>query len=563
MHMFQLSATSSVTAQDNPVDFLIITALPEERDAVLALLVPVRKVQHEGAPTYYRATIPAYAQNSEYEIAVTMLNDMGNVEAAQHTTRALQDLAPDYVLMVGIAGGIRGKVKLGDVIIARHVLYYEPARVTPNGLDLRPISYPADPLLLDRSQNYTDLSWRDLIQTSRPSRRGRGAAVDEQSAVVVGLIATGEKVVADRAFVGQMRRLHSKLVGVEMEAFGVAVAAANNRDRPRFLAIRGVCDYADPSKNDRWHRYAAESAAAFTIGFLRSGPVPPRAARVARLTQAATLIAIRHQSMEQIPEKAIISSLPPEQADYHIVELVVDQCDLYRNGRLTDPLEAARRQANLEDRLTMLLASHPNAHVAYYGIAHIPLLCLAGYSLSNRRAVSLFDFNRRARTWNQLQLGGESPPLLLSGLPARVKRAQGDVVIRMSLSYRVTPDVVAAIVPAPIASLHLGLEQPTLDIVTSEHQVREYGQAFRQMMDHVHELLPNATGIHLFYAGPPAVAFYCGQQVSKTIHPRIVVYNYVAKDVPNYSWGLDITRSIDAADFIVRLGGQEEPRSDV
>jgi hypothetical protein len=267
--------------------------------------------------------------------------------------------------------------------------------------------------------------------------------------------------------------------------------------------------------------------------------------------------------MEQIPEKAIISSLAPEQADYHVVELAVDQCDLYRNGRLTDPLEAAHRQIDLEDQLSTLLASHPNAHVAYYGIAHIPLLFLAGYSLSNRRIISLFDFNRRTRTWNQLQLGGEAPPLLLSGLPTRVKRARGEIVIRISISYRVTPEIVADIVPSAIASLQLGLEQPTLDIVTSEHQVREYGQAFRQMMDHVHELLPNATGIHLFYAGPPALAFYCGQQVSKTIHPRIVVYNYVAKDTPNYSWGIDITRSIEATDFIMRPGGREGPRNNV
>jgi nucleoside phosphorylase len=93
--------------------------------------------------------------------------------------------------------------------------------------------------------------------------------------VIVGPIATGEKVVADTAFVAQLRRLHPKLVGIKMEAFGIAIAAANSRDRPRFLAIRGVCDYADPKKNDRWHTYAAESAAAFAIGFLRAGPVPP------------------------------------------------------------------------------------------------------------------------------------------------------------------------------------------------------------------------------------------------------------------------------------------------
>ena len=340
------------------VDFLIVTALQVERDAVLRLLGDVEQVVLEDLPTYYRATIPAPSQGGTYEVVVTMLNDMGNVEATQHATRVIQALAPDYVLMVGIAGGVRGKVKLGDVIVGKQVLYYELSKVTPDGYDARPTSYLADPTLLDRVQNYNDLSWRDFIQTARPPRRGKKATTIEQSDVVFGVLATGEKVVGDTTFVNQLRRLHSKILGVEMEAFGVAVAAANTRDRPRFLAIRGVCDYADHTKNDHWHRYAAESAAAFTIGFLRYGPVPPRAVRVAKQSRAATLVAVRHRSMDRFPEQALVASLPPELADYILDEIVIDQSDLYHDGRLTDPLEAARRQHNLEEQLTARLATH-------------------------------------------------------------------------------------------------------------------------------------------------------------------------------------------------------------
>src|SRR6266508_263489 len=363
-------------ASVSAIDFLIVTALPEERDALLALLDSVQKIWNEGSPTYYRAKIPAYATDGEYQVVVTMLNDMGNVEAAQHTTQAIHDLGPDYVLMVGIAGGVRGKVQLGDVIVARQVIYYEHAKLTPADLEARPSAYPADPTLLDRAQNYTDLSWRDLIRAARPAKRGRKKSQQEQSDTIFGVIATGEKVIADADVIAQLRRMHSKLVGVEMEAFGVAVATANNRDRPRFMAIRGVCDYADDTKDDRWHRYAAESAAAFTIGFLRSGPVVPRATRVERQVRDATLIAIRHQSMERFPDRAIISSLPPELADYAIEEIVVDQSDLFSGGRLIDPLQAAHRQGNLDQRLDELLSKQGDAKVAYYGIAQRPLLFL-------------------------------------------------------------------------------------------------------------------------------------------------------------------------------------------
>jgi len=86
--------------------------------------------------------------------------------------------------------------------------------------------------------------------------------------------------------------------------------------------------------------------------------------------------------------------------------------------------------------VTALLAKYPQAPVAYYGNAHIPLAFLAGFRLSNRRRNVLLDFDRHRRTWDQLQHHRDAPPLTLSGLPSRVRRAQGDVVVRMSISHR-------------------------------------------------------------------------------------------------------------------------------
>lgn len=280
------------------------------------------------------------------------------------------------------------------------------------------------------------------------------------------------------------------------------------------------------------------------------------AARSQRLDSAPTLIAIRHQSMEQIPARAVWAALPAKLQVCEIIKIVVDQCDLFQNSRLIDPYEAAQRQRDLEERVAALLARYPEAYLAYYGIAHIPLLFLAGYTLSNRRAIMLFENDRYARTWDLLQRGGSAPALHLSGLPSTVDRGCGDIVVRISISYRVTEEVVAEVISEPLASLELGLEQPQLDAITSERQLREYTQAFRQLMDQIHHCFPNATGIHIFYAGPPSLAFCCGQLVSKTIHPRLIVYNFFGKDRPKYSWGLDLTGNLDRDDMLLR----PEPR---
>jgi hypothetical protein len=54
---------------------------------------------------------------------------------------------------------------------------------------------------------------------------------------------------------------------LEMEGVGVATAC-HNAGNVRFLLIKGICDWADPKKNDSWHAYAADAAACFTKALL-------------------------------------------------------------------------------------------------------------------------------------------------------------------------------------------------------------------------------------------------------------------------------------------------------
>jgi nucleoside phosphorylase len=537
-------------------DFLMVTALPIERDALLRLLVNPTKTQLDGCPTYYFSSVPAYGKDASYYVAVTMLNQMGNVEAARHTAQAINDLNPDYVLMIGIAGGISDRIRLGDVVVATEILYYEVAKQYPERLQRRHRVYPVDPLLLDRTQNYNDTAWQNLVSVERPD--GKATEVPE---VVFGPVAAGEKVVADSGFVSDLIDSSPKLTGIEMESYGVASAAAYSTDRPRFLTIRGICDYADSSKNDTWQVYAAESASAFTIGFLRSEPVKPRSVRIAELTEktkkSRSLIAIRHQSMEPIPAQALLTALPLEFGNVEIEELTIDQTDLYVGGRLIDPTEAVIRQANLARRVNEMQVAHPEAWLAYYGIAHIPLLFKAGYQLSNKSQIHLFEHNRQTAQWHQLQGVDNRVNLALEEPLPPPTTASGEVILRVSISYEVTPEDIEGLIPSPIALIHLRVSDPLIDVVTTERQIKEYSSLFRRILDEIRNRFPNTNHIHIFYSGPAALAFNFGRQISKTIHPRIIVYNYFVKDKPKYSWGLEITGEIDSEKSGVKWMGIE------
>ncbi len=540
--------SNATTHNQKFVDVLIITALPEERDAVLHQLEDFSPTQVGKSPIYYTCTLPTNI--GECKVAVTQLSQMGNVSASIHATKAIDEMDPKYVLMVGIAAGIKSRVNRGDVVVCSQVLYYEQAKQTSTGAEYRPISINADPILLQTAQNYNDSNWCSLIVTKMPQFEGT-----DSPRVYFGPFAVGDKVVADQNFISSLMKLHPKIIGIEMESYGVAEAAAEAYSRPRFLAIRGISDFADEQKDDSFRQYASSAAAAYTVGFLQACPLFSNALSPSPintlLERPGTFVAIRHLSREYIPPQTIVESLPPEFADQNVIELPIDQTDLYSDGRLSDPLKAARQLTNLEHTIDSILSRHPNTSMGYFGIAHIPLLFYIGRRLSNKRKLHFYELNRFARRWDYLHGDGEFPELEIESLPTQINKDQGDILVRISISNTVTLEEVAEIVPSPIASLHLCLVPTKRDVMVSEHQLQDYGAKFRQLLDHIHEFFPNREQTHIFYAGPVSLAVYFGQLIIQTIDRKIVVYNYTEKDSPRYSWGLKVTDEADSPGFLV------------
>src|SRR5882762_7937046 len=88
------------------VDFAIVTALPIEREAIVARLDGVTRISDpDDAYTFHLGTIPL-GEKASYTAVVMQLLEMGNIEAAASATALLKRWKPKHVLMVGIAAGI-------------------------------------------------------------------------------------------------------------------------------------------------------------------------------------------------------------------------------------------------------------------------------------------------------------------------------------------------------------------------------------------------------------------------------------------------------------------------
>jgi nucleoside phosphorylase len=251
------------------IDFAILTALPEERRAVINRLGSSFKrlpSTNDDIHTYYQGTVESIEGN-QYNVVVTNQVSMGRVQASTAASSIIRTWKPRYLLLVGIAAGIQEKgVQLGDILLSQHIVDYELQKFTNEGIEHRGYASPGDARLLNAAQNIEDNEWVPFIQISRP--------IEGQPQVHVGSIASGDKVIANKAQLDELRQQYPRLIGIEMEGGGASVAALQTEPRPNFFMIRGVSDFADEQKNDVWRGYACDVAAAFTYALIRSGLLP-------------------------------------------------------------------------------------------------------------------------------------------------------------------------------------------------------------------------------------------------------------------------------------------------
>ena len=344
--------SDSVAENDRDADHVIVTALPEEREAVLRKLPGARKIQPQGATlVYHTAEIPIESSSQTAflgpswlfgetsgsqtrRVVVANLTDMGRVKSALGTAEAIRAWQPDSVLLVGIAGGF-SPVRLGDVLLSNQIIDYELQKLRQDDTEYRPVSPPLSNHLLSAVQNLSQEEWIGRVEVTRPT--------DGTPDCHFGPVATGDKVVNDLAVIEKLRTLHPELIGVEMEAGGAA-AAAHEQD-VNFFMIRGVSDLADGKKDTpevkRWREYACDVAAAFAVSLIGSSALrrpkrsAPRATKedvVSALESISRVVPILDKFSDQI-EAVISGKAEPDTPKEHRLHYKTEGLELTAQSR--------------------------------------------------------------------------------------------------------------------------------------------------------------------------------------------------------------------------------------
>ncbi|HYH94922.1 tetratricopeptide repeat protein, partial [Hyalangium sp.] len=268
------------------VDVAILTVIPAELIAVRkALGIPEdARFEDEKGTIGYRGRLHSALARRDYEVVLTCMGRAGNDASATMAQTVISRYHPQAVLLVGIAAGVRGKLRIGDVVLSERVVAYESAafvstreggsREEPRP-EIRPIPHRMSQAVANYQPDEERLRKRfeqgGAIPPPPPpgSKRLYQEHVAAWPQVRPATIASGDKLFRDSARMAELRSLHGKIEAVEMEAAGLMVSCEENGIP--WLVIRGISDFGDELKNDGFHAFASRAAAAVLADFLQHG----------------------------------------------------------------------------------------------------------------------------------------------------------------------------------------------------------------------------------------------------------------------------------------------------
>ena len=168
---------------------------------------------------------------------------IGKVNAAMCAATMLLRYAPKLIISTGVAGGIGKGVKIGNLVVAEHSVQYD--------YDTTAVGEPKAGVMVCDEQ-----------MVELPTSAAHNAvlvryAQDIYNGVHTGVIATGDRFVADSAFCEQLREEFGA-IACEMETGAIAHVCVANKTP--FCGLRAISDNANEEGDLDFATFARDSA---------------------------------------------------------------------------------------------------------------------------------------------------------------------------------------------------------------------------------------------------------------------------------------------------------------
>jgi len=240
----------------------IISALQEEQLGLVEAMRGPAKLIH-GMREYWTGTL--------WEIdAVCVLSRIGKVAAAMTATTLVEKFGVTHILFTGVAGAGDKTVRVGDIVVAEALVQHD---MDASPLFLRfevPLTglthfLPDQQLSVRLSRAAHDFLEQDLTSAISEGERRQFRLV--QPRVHRGLVASGDRFMADHLHLNALNEALPGLVAVEME--GAAVAQVCHELGVPCAVLRTISDNANENAATDFMRFVKSVAAQYAFHITR------------------------------------------------------------------------------------------------------------------------------------------------------------------------------------------------------------------------------------------------------------------------------------------------------
>jgi len=257
-------------SKDYDYDIGIITALYNpELTSILRLNGNWEKTRIENDPTEYNIGVFRRGDKSVRIVAASS-PQMGMNAASVLSMKMICHFHPRYLIMTGISAGVKGKVNFGDILIPDQTWDGGSGKITTNteGENIFLPDGKFIPLNSDIKEKINAFkNNNDLL--NRLIEQWQGNKPDTRLQVHVGPVVSVAGVIQNTEKIKELSEMQRKLIGLEMETYGVFYAAQNcPNPKPIPISIKSVADFGDHSKVDNYQAYASYTSAEFMYEFV-------------------------------------------------------------------------------------------------------------------------------------------------------------------------------------------------------------------------------------------------------------------------------------------------------
>lgn len=227
---------------------------------------------------WYEKTISTEL-SGDVRIQLHVLGEAGNNSSAVNTARIIAS-GVKFVFLCGIAAGVRGKLKIGDIIVPRAIVDTTNKVAEGGRRKGRPkmISPVQGVLEMTAAIEVDQRHWHALFNklVTQPLKAPRGKKQEYAKHVAVkptlhdSVLRSDNDLLRDpQVLLDAANDLHQHIRAGEMEAAGFVQACLSHHPTIPWCVIRGISDFGDELKDDKFHKRAAAAVASYVSLYLK------------------------------------------------------------------------------------------------------------------------------------------------------------------------------------------------------------------------------------------------------------------------------------------------------